>query len=74
MVNSVMSGAPLDCSVCPSTATTGIVVGAINTPNHHHSNYPSFLDSTFNKRAKAFTPRHIQKIKSSPSLKINSNG
>jgi hypothetical protein len=41
-------------------------------PNHHHSNYPSFLDSTFNTRAKAFTPRHIQKIKSSPSLQINS--
>jgi hypothetical protein len=31
-VNSVMSGAPLDCPVCPSIATTGIVVGAINTP------------------------------------------
>jgi hypothetical protein len=27
-----MSGAPTDCPVCPSIATTGIVVGAINTP------------------------------------------
>jgi hypothetical protein len=71
-VNSVMSGAPLDCPVCPSTATAGIVVGAINTPNHHHSSHPSFLNSTFNTRAKAYTPRHIQNIKSSPSLKINS--
>jgi hypothetical protein len=26
----------------PSTATTRIVVGAINTPNHHHSSHPSF--------------------------------
>jgi hypothetical protein len=45
---------------------------AINTPNHLHWSYPSFLNSTFNTRAKAFTPRHIQKIKSSLSLKINS--
>jgi hypothetical protein len=32
-VNSVMSGAPPDCPVCPSTTMTVIVVGAINTPN-----------------------------------------
>jgi hypothetical protein len=56
----------------PSTTTTRIVVGAINTPNHYHSSHPSFQTSTFNTRAKAYTPRHIQKIKSSPSLKINS--
>jgi hypothetical protein len=41
-------------------------------PNHHHSSHPSFLNSTFNTRAKAYALRHIQKIKSSPSLKINS--
>jgi hypothetical protein len=56
----------------PSTTTTRIVVGAINTPNHHHSSYPSFQPFTFNTRAKAYTPRHNQKIKSSPNLKINS--
>jgi hypothetical protein len=32
-VNSVMSCALPDCPVCPSTATTVIVVWAINTPN-----------------------------------------
>jgi hypothetical protein len=72
-MNNAMSGAPPDCPVCPSTATTGIVVGAINTPNHHHSSHPSFQTFTFNTRAKAYTPRHNQKIKSSSSLKINSS-
>jgi hypothetical protein len=52
-----------------STTTTRIVVGAINTPNHHHSSHPSFQPFTFNTRAKAYTPRNTQKIKSSPSLK-----
>jgi hypothetical protein len=59
-------------SGAPSPATTRIVVGAINTPNHLHSSHPSFLNFTFNTRAIAFTPRHIIKIKSPPSLKINS--
>jgi hypothetical protein len=52
-VNSVLSGAP-------STATTRIVVGAINNPNHLHSNHPSFLNSRFNTRVKDYTPKHIQ--------------
>jgi hypothetical protein len=39
----------------------------INTPNHLHSSHPSFRNSTFNTRAKAFAPRHSQKIKSSQS-------
>jgi hypothetical protein len=43
----------------PSTATTRIVVGAINTPNHHHSNHSSFLNFTFIARAKDYT-RHNQ--------------
>jgi hypothetical protein len=51
-----MYGAPPDCPVCPSIATTGIVVGAINTPNHHHSSHPRFHILTFNIRAKANTP------------------
>jgi hypothetical protein len=41
----------------PSTATTRIVVGAINTPYHHHSSHPSFQTSTFNTRAKAYTSK-----------------
>jgi hypothetical protein len=28
--------------------TVELVVGAINTPNHHHSKYPSFSDISFN--------------------------
>jgi hypothetical protein len=51
-VNNVVSGAPPDCPVCPLTATAGIVVGAINTPNHHHSSHPSIPTSSFNTRAK----------------------
>jgi hypothetical protein len=47
-------------SGAPSTATTRIVVGAINTPNHLHSSHPSFLNFTFNTRAKDYTPRHNQ--------------
>jgi hypothetical protein len=34
---------------------------AINTPNHHNSKHPSFLNITFNTRALAFTPRHNTK-------------
>jgi hypothetical protein len=33
---------------------------AINTPNHLLQWHPSFLNSTFNTRAKDYTPRHIQ--------------
>jgi hypothetical protein len=47
-------------SGAPSTTTARIVVGAINIPNHLHSSYPSFLNSTFNTRAKGYTPRHNQ--------------
>jgi hypothetical protein len=35
-----------------------LVVGAINTPNHHTSSHPSFLANTFNTRASAFNTRH----------------
>jgi hypothetical protein len=48
------------------------VVGAINTPNHLHSSHPSFLNFTFNTRAKAILQRHNQSIQFSPSSKINS--
>jgi hypothetical protein len=34
-----LSGAPIDSSPTPMV---GLVVGAINTPNHHHSRHPSF--------------------------------
>jgi hypothetical protein len=67
-----MSGARPDYLVCPSTATAGIMVEAINTPNHHHSSYPSLLHFSFNTRTKAYNARHNQKIKSAPSFKINS--
>jgi hypothetical protein len=43
-VNSVMSGAPPDYPVCPSTPTAGIVVGAINTPQP-----PPFKPSKFSE-------------------------
>jgi hypothetical protein len=73
IVNSVVSGAPPDCPVCPSTTTARIVVGAINTPNHLHSSYQSFPTFTFNTRAKVYTSRHNHSIKSSPSSKIKSS-
>jgi hypothetical protein len=43
-INSVMSGVAPDYPVCPSTATTGIVVGAINTPQP-----PPFKPSKFSE-------------------------
>jgi hypothetical protein len=55
-----------------SPTTTRIVLGAINTPNHLYSRHPSFLKFTFNTIAITFTLRHIPKIKTSPSLQINS--
>jgi hypothetical protein len=39
-------------------------LGAINTPNHLHSNHPSIHHTPFNTRAKQNTPRH----KSKPSI------
>jgi hypothetical protein len=50
-----------------------LVVGAINTPNHHHSRHPSFQPFAFNTRALDFTPRHKQEIKPSPKSKITPN-
>jgi hypothetical protein len=35
-----------------------LVVGAINTPNHHHSKHPCFSDISFNTRASAINTRH----------------
>jgi hypothetical protein len=43
-------------------------LGAINTPNHLHSNDPSIHYSPFNTRAKHNTPRH----KSKPSIRSKS--
>jgi hypothetical protein len=45
-----------------------LVVGAINTPNHHHFKYPSIHYSSFNTRAIHNTPRH----KSKPPIKSKS--
>jgi hypothetical protein len=44
-----------------ASPTVGLVVGAINTPNHHHSKHPSFSDFTFNTRASAINTRHNSK-------------
>jgi hypothetical protein len=38
-----------------------LVVGAINTPNHHHFKASKFSVITFNTRALGFTPRHKTK-------------
>jgi hypothetical protein len=64
LAHRTVSGGALDCPVRPSTAafpTVGLVVGAINTPNHHHSRHPSFQQFAFNTRALDFTPRHKTK-------------
>jgi hypothetical protein len=45
-----------------------LVVGAINTPNHHSSRHPSIHYSSFNTRAIHNTPRH----KSKPPIKLKS--
>jgi hypothetical protein len=53
--------------------TTSKWLEAINTPNHLLQWHPCFLKFLFNKRAITFTPRHIPKIKSSPSPKNQLN-
>jgi hypothetical protein len=45
---------------------------AINTPNHLHSSHPSLPTFSINTRAKSYTIRHNQSIKSSQSSKIKS--
>jgi hypothetical protein len=50
--------APIDSSPTP---TVGLVVGAINTPNHHHFKASMFSAIAFNTRALDFTPRHKTK-------------
>jgi hypothetical protein len=40
LAHRTMSGAPIDSSPTP---TVGLVVGAINTPNHHHFKASKFL-------------------------------
>jgi hypothetical protein len=52
-----LSGAPIDSSL--PTAT--LVVEGYKYPNHHNFKHPSFLKTTFNTRALAFTPRHNTK-------------
>jgi hypothetical protein len=50
-----------------------LVVGAINTPNHHHFKASKFLAIAFNTRALDLTSRHKQEIKSSPKSRITPN-
>jgi hypothetical protein len=44
IVNNAMSGAPPNCPVRHQQPTTRKWLEAINTPNHLHSNHPSFLN------------------------------
>jgi hypothetical protein len=76
-MNTVMSGAPPDCPVCPSTATAGIVVGAINTPQpppFKTSKPPTLLiqykskGKHFKETIKAFNP--LQAPKSTQLLRV----
>jgi hypothetical protein len=55
----------------PSIATTGILVGAINTPNHLYSSHPSLLHYLFNTRAKANTPKTQSKHSIHSKLQIS---
>jgi hypothetical protein len=65
-----LSDAPITSSHPP---TSTLVVGAINTPNHHNTNNPSILNIAFNTRAIASTPRHNQSDRSTQSPQINSS-
>jgi hypothetical protein len=53
-----------------ASPTVGLVVGAIKTPNHHHSKHPSFSDISFNTRASAINTRHNSK-ESTPLQVLN---
>jgi hypothetical protein len=55
-----------------SSPTTILVVGAMNTPNHHSSRHPSIHYSSFNTRAIHNTPRHKSKlpIKSKSTIQL----
>jgi hypothetical protein len=44
-----------------ASPTVGLVVGAINTPNHHHFKHPWFSDIPFNTRASAINTRNNSK-------------
>jgi hypothetical protein len=48
-------------------------LGAINTPNHHHTKHPSILNIAFNTRAIDSTPRDNQSDRSTQSPQINSS-
>jgi hypothetical protein len=54
LAHQTLSGAPIDSSLSP---TVELVVGAINTPNHLHSNHQSIHSFTLNTRAIYTTPK-----------------
>jgi hypothetical protein len=59
-----LSGGAPNCLVRPLPAASQWLpwwLSAINTPDHHNSKHPRFLNITFNTRALAFTPRHNSK-------------
>jgi hypothetical protein len=53
------------CPMCAhrqtASPTVVLVLGDINTPNHHHSKYPCFSDISFNTIASAINTRHNSK-------------
>jgi hypothetical protein len=64
------SGAPIDSNPSPTVVWW---LGAINTPNHLHSNHTSIHHSSFNTRAIDFTPRHKSSDRSTQSHEFNSS-
>jgi hypothetical protein len=72
-MNSVISGAPSDCPVCPSTTTVGIVVGGYKYPQPPPFKASKFSELHIQYKSKSLHSKHNQKIKFSPSLKINSD-
>jgi hypothetical protein len=73
LVNSVMFGAPLDCPVCPSTATAGIVVGAINTPQPPPFKPSKFYELHIQYKSKSIHSKTHSKdqILSKPQIQLN---
>jgi hypothetical protein len=67
-----MSGAPPDYPVCPSTTTTEIVVGAINTPTTIIQAIQAPYTSHSIQEQRQTLQRQKQSIQSTPSSKINS--
>jgi hypothetical protein len=76
LAHQIVSGGAPDYSVRPSTdtpPTTTLVVGAINTPNHHTSRHPSFQPLHSIQELYTSLQDTKQEIKSSPKFRITPN-